>query len=258
MIKIKLNNHLTKYFKFAIIFIVIFFAIILNYTPVAASNSDFTKKVVYLTFDDGPNENITKEIVNILESNNIKGSFFLIGDNANNNKGLVKLLKEKNMTIMPHTNIHKYNEIYSSTDEYFNDLNKCEETISNIIGKRDFKFIRMPGGSDNTIGNEQIMTEIKNRIKSENRYYIDWSVDSGDTEEQGVSVNFIDSRIKEYGGLYPVEVVLMHDISGKETTIAALQNTINFYKEKGYKFKSLDEIEDDDIEYLKKIKVINK
>ncbi|MBX7346176.1 polysaccharide deacetylase family protein [Clostridium chauvoei] len=38
----------------------IFFAIILNYTPVAASNSDFTKKVVYLTFDDGPNENITK------------------------------------------------------------------------------------------------------------------------------------------------------------------------------------------------------
>ena len=71
-------------------------------------------------------------------------------------------------------------------------------------------------------------------------------------------IDFIESRIRECGGLYKVEVVLMHDLQNKVTTIKSLQNTIDFYKEKGYEFKNLDNIEECEINYLKDIKVINK
>lgn len=247
-----------KFFGIIGVFFIIFTITIFNYIPVYTIHSENQKKVVYLTFDDGPTPNVTKEILNILNRNSIKGTFFIVGSNARENKEILKRLHEDDMCIMPHADLHEYDEIFKSVDDYFKDLNNCQKTISSIIGKENFKFIRIPGGSDNSNGSPEVIEEIKNKIKSENRYYIDWTVDSGDTEEQSVSVNFISSRIREYGGLYPVEVVLMHDIGGKETTIASLQYVIDFYKERGYEFNSLDNIEDSELEYLKKIKVINK
>ena len=50
----------------------------------------------------------------------------------------------------------------------------------------------------------------------------------------------------------------MHDLGDKYATVESLQGIIDFYKEKGYRFKSLNEIEDWEIQYLKDINVLNK
>lgn len=210
------------------------------------------KKTVYLTFDDGLSPAKTNEILKILEKNNVKATFFVIESNARENSGVIKKISKSGMSIMPHTDIHKYNKIYSSANSYFEDLKNCEDTILKLTGKTSCNFIRMPGGSDNTVASPSVLDEIKNNIISSNKYYIDWSVDTGATAD------FIKSCSRECGGLYKVEVVLVHDLQNKVTTIESLQNTIDFYREKGYEFKNLDNIEEGEINYLKEIKVINK
>lgn len=216
------------------------------------------KKTVYLTFDDGPSPSTTNEILKVLEKNSVKATFFIIGKNARENSGVIKKMSESGMSVMPHTDLHEYNKIYSSTNNYFEDLKNCENTILTLTGKSDLKFIRMPGGSDNSVASESVLDEIKKNIISSNKYYIDWSLDIGDTDTTQVSVDFIESRIREYGGLYKVEVVLMHDLQNKITTIESLQKTIDFYKDREYEFKTLDNIDSEEIYYLKKIRVINK
>jgi len=216
------------------------------------------KKTVYLTFDDGPSPGTTNEIIKVLNKNNIKATFFIIGSKARENSGVIKKISDFGMCIMPHTDRHEYNKIYYSAKNYFDDLKNCEDTITNLTGKTNFEFVRMPGGSDNTVANSNVLDEIREKIITSNRYYIDWSVDTGDTETTETTIDFIESRVREYGGLYKVEVVLMHDLQNKITTIESLQNIIDFYKERGYEFKSLDNIEKSEIKYLKDIRVINK
>lgn len=215
-------------------------------------------KTVYLTFDDGPSVNITKELISVLNNNDIKATFFVVGDSANIYPHVIKLLDENVMSIMPHCNIHDYISIYKSEENYFKDLNKCKNTIESILGKRKLNFVRLPGGADNKDCNANVLSKIKDKIVSSGDYYIDWTIELGNSESRDVSVDFINSKIRDEGGLYNVEVVLMHDLGDKNVIAESLQDIINFYKDKGYKFKALNEIEDWEIQYLKDINVINK
>lgn len=227
-------------------------------TPSYGSEIERDKKTVYLTFDDGPSVGTTNEILKVLEENNLKATFFVIGSNSREHNGIIKKMNESKMSIMPHTDMHVYDKIYSSSKNYFDDLKSCENTITTLTGKTNFKFIRMPGGSDNDVATKEVLSEIKSSIINSDKYYIDWSLDTGDTETTQASVDFIESRVREYGGLYKCEVVLMHDLRNKITTIESLQKIIDFYKERGYEFKTLDNIEQWEIDYLKEIRVINK
>ncbi|GAA0085261.1 polysaccharide deacetylase family protein [Clostridium sp. CTA-7] len=252
MVNIKKFN---KYFNF---FIMLIFFNNMNYIPVSALYAENNRKTVYLTFDDGPSANITKGLISVLNNNEVKGTFFIVGDYAGIYPYVLKSLDENGMCIMPHCNIHDYATLYKSEEKYFKDLNKCKSIIEDTVGKKNLNFIRLPGGSDNTVSNDNILTNIKNTIINNGDYYIDWTIASGDAELSETSADFIKSRIRDEGGLYNVEVVLMHDLGGKFTTVEALQDIISFYKNKGYTFKTLNEIEEWEIEYLKDIKVLNK
>lgn len=252
MVNIK---RFSTYLSFFVIFI---FLNNINYIPVSALYTKNNTKNVYLTFDDGPSLNITKEVINILNNNDIKATFFLVGDKANIYPYMLKTLDENGMCIMPHCNVHDYTSIYKSEEDYFKDLNKCKSTIESILGKKELNFIRLPGGADNTVCNADILSKIKDKIVDNGQYYIDWTIAAGDDESKYSSSDLIKSRIRDEGALYDVEVVLMHDLGDRKATSEALQDIINFYKEKGYKFKSLNEIEDWEIQYLKDINVLNK
>ena len=229
-----------------------------NYIQVLAIYSNNESKTVYLTFDDGPSSNNTNKIIDILNKNNIRGTFFVVGDSTNIYPHLIKKLDENNMCIMPHCNFHDYKGIYKCEENYFKDLNNCKENINKIIENREMNFIRIPGGSDNKICNEKVLNNIKTKILDNGDNYIDWTINFGDIEKNSSSVEFIKSRMMDDGGLYNVEVVLMNDIGGKEANIESLQEIIDFYNKRGYKFKTLNEIEEWEKEYLKEIKVLNK
>ena len=217
------------------------------------------EKIVYLTFDDGPSSRNTERIVNILNNNKVNATFFVVGENVKRYPEMVKRLSDENMALFPHCNCHKYSELYSSKDNFLNDLFQCEETIMSLTGKKEnIHFVRMPGGSDNKVCNSNVLGEIKQNLLQDNYYYIDWNVDIGDATATNVSTETLISNINKYAYNYKIDVVLMHDLDSKNTTIDALDRVIKDYKSKGYTFKTFNNISGEEIEYLKAIGVINR
>ncbi|MBE6062382.1 MAG: polysaccharide deacetylase [Clostridium butyricum] len=247
-----------KTVRFTLLFLIINM-IFLNFTEFAWSKEIPRKKIVYLTFDDGPSFSNTDAILDVLCRNNIKATFCVVGENVILNKRTTNRLNKLGMGIIPHCNCHEYSVIYSSLNDYINDLHECEKNINNTIGEnRTYRMVRMPGGSANTVCNHNIMMRIKEAIKNMNMYYIDWNLDCGDTHMNKVDKSIIEQNVMNYAGMRQIEVVLMHDLENKRTTTESLQSIIEKYKELGYEFKTLDNMEEWEIEYLIKNKVINR
>ncbi len=191
-------------------------------------------KTVYLTFDDGPSTGNTLKILEILKKNNIKATFFVIGQN----KELYKKIVEEGHTIAIHTYTHKYSQIYASVDAFFADLYKLQESIKKETNI-DSKVTRFPGGSSNTITSKQMKREIINRLNEEGFVYQDWNCDSTDASGSNVPIDTLvyNATVK---CPYKKVNILMHDSQAKVTTVEALQKIIDYYKSKDYMFEKLE------------------
>lgn len=239
--------------------IVLAIIMLLNLSLIKVSAAVQDEKIVYLTFDDGPSPTNTNNILDVLNQNNVRGTFFVVGTNVKLHPNTLNRMNKQGMAIYPHCNNHTYKQIYSSKDGYFNDLDQCTNLINQTLNtEMDFDFIRMPGGSDNHVSNNEVLESIREGIICTGKSYIDWNIDSGDACAMRVSTENIKNNMKLSAGTYKIEVVLMHDTENKDTTCDALRDVINDYKALGYKFKTLNEIEDWEVNYLKKIRVIDR
>lgn len=190
-------------------------------------------KVAYLTFDDGPTPYITPKILDILKENDIKATFFVIGSMAERNSELLKREKSEGHIIANHTYSHNYKYIYSSTDNFLQDLKKGDLVVTSIIGEHNKTLIRFPGGS---FGRQAY----KQAIKNSGYHYIDWNCLNGDAEVATASVDRLISRFKETSKGQKELTILMHDAPGKSTTVQALPEIIKYLKANGYVFKTLE------------------
>lgn len=223
------------------------------------SNSD-EKKVAYLTFDDGPSK-VTLEILKILKEENVKGTFFVLGEMALENPEILKQVKEEGHGICIHSNSH-LNKNYSSKEAYFEDYEKCYEIINNITGEKPSIYTRMPGGSSTRIPSKEVLKNIRNELSNNGLYYVDWNV----SLEDAIGVNIpVEKLIKNF----TMEInkknldkstlmILMHDGTSNKTTPEALKYVIKTLKEQGYEFKSLNQISKEDHDKLLKKKIINR
>lgn len=75
-------------------------------------------KVVYLTFDDGPNEKNTERILDILKEYDIKATFFTLGSNIDKNPKITKRIYEEGHTVGCHSYSHVYDSIYANQDSF--------------------------------------------------------------------------------------------------------------------------------------------
>lgn len=247
-----------RYFKNLLIAIIISI-ISVNFTVMKITPKATERKVVYLTFDDGPSFSNTDSILDLLCKNNVKATFCVVGNNAIRNKGTMRRISSSGMGILPHCNNHDYNEIYSSTENYANDLNDCIKTINKVINEnRTYNMVRMPGGSTNTVCSKEVLSNIKSYLNGRDINYIDWTIDCGDTRRQCVECSTIKKNVEEMCGRNMVEVVLMHDLENKKTTTEALQGIIDDYRKLGYEFKTIESMEPWEFDYLINSKVINK
>ena len=192
--------------------------------------------VIYLTFDDGPNDGTTNKILDILKDEGVKATFFVT---CNGPDSLIKRMSDEGHTVALHTASHNYSYIYSSTDNYFNDLNKVSNRVKRITGK-DSKIIRFPGGSSNTVSKNYqkgIMTELSNLVLNKGYRYFDWNVDAMDASSAKNSGDVYYNVISNLS-INQSNVVLMHDT--KNITVMALRNIIRYGKENGYQFMGID------------------
>ncbi|WP_294464080.1 polysaccharide deacetylase [uncultured Anaerofustis sp.] len=210
-----------------------------NVVKKIGTTKESKKKIVYLTFDDGPSAN-TKEILDILDKYNVKATFFVTGNGKKYNN-LIKVAHDKGHTIALHTYTHNYKKVYKSEKAYFEDLNKLENMIKGIIGYSP-KYIRFPGGSSNTVSRaykKGIMSKLTKEVVNRGYQYYDWNCDSTDASGNEVAVGTL---VKNATMCKEKNInILFHDTDAKDTTVKSLPKIIKKYKKRGYIFKAIDE-----------------
>ncbi|MCR4429674.1 MAG: polysaccharide deacetylase [Tepidanaerobacteraceae bacterium] len=212
----------------------------LNLREDATENSD-NKKVIYLTFDDGPSKN-TPQILDILKKYDVKATFFVIGNNTEFGKEMYKRIVSEGHGIGNHTYSHKYEIIYSSKEAYIEDTEKLNKLILESTGVKP-DIIRFPGGSNNHVcwkyGGRDFMEKLISEMQAKGYDYFDWDVSSTDASRAELGKQeIIDAVIKGVGRRQKA-IVLMHDSAQKETTVEALPEIIKKLKDAGYSFKIL-------------------
>ena len=207
-------------------------------------NDYFKAKVAHLTFDDGPSEN-TLKILDVLKKYNVKATFFVTAQNLDK-ADYMKRIVDEGHTIALHTYSHDYSKIYSSTDEYFKDLQKIHDLVKKKTGV-DARVIRFPGGSSNTISakySKGIMTKLTKMVVEKGYSYFDWNCDSTDAEFKNdtghdrPAGDLVKATVNSAGKQKHI-CVLMHDTGAKKTTADALPKIIEQLKKKGYIFDKL-------------------
>lgn len=199
------------------------------------------EKVIYLTFDDGPSKN-TRRILDILDEYHIHATFFVI-HSYDGCEELIREIDKRGNTVGLHSYSHDYS-IYSSTQTYFDDLQKISDVVYNATGKRS-KLVRFPGGTSNTISREYcdgIMSTLAEEVPAKGYHYFDWNWDSTDAESNQRPVEKIfDHSIAAAKNDSHHVILLMHDAPAKTTTADALPRIIQYYLDAGYRFDVLSE-----------------
>lgn len=192
---------------------------------------------IFLTFDDGPAEETTPAVLDILKTKQIKATFFETGRGPDD---LIKRTYDEGHTIALHTFSHDYANVYQSTASYFNDLTLVRERVKKLTGI-DSTLIRFPGGSSNTISDTYspgIMSRIIQDVNAKGYRYFDWNVSSGDggtqPSSEAIYTNVVTNLKKGQE-----HVVLMHDTN--KLTVGALQQIIQYGKDNHFAFKMIDD-----------------
>lgn len=204
--------------------------------PIGTTDPDPDEKVVYLTFDDGPSEN-TQKVLDILDEYDAKATFFITGSHEEC-RPLIKKAYEAGHTIGLHTYSHEYDEVYSSVDAYFKDLEKVGKVAEEQIGYVPC-FIRFPGGSSNAVSKKYtkgIMTELAGLVEEKGYQYYDWNIDSGDGAGKSTEELKSNSTTDKFHHV----MILFHDSQSKGNTVEALPSILEYYKERGYEFRAID------------------
>lgn len=206
---------------------------------VTISVVDQNKKIVYLTFDDGPSPN-TPRILNALRENGAHATFFITGQFPNCFKYLKDAVADGN-ELAAHSYRHRF-AIYSSFDAYFSDLEKIEKLIEKYAGKRSH-IIRFPGGSSNFAfarhnSDPNFMFKLCREVQDRGYQYVDWNADSRDASTDYPSASMvIRNSCHTYG--HNRLCLLLHDSGMKNGTVAALPTIIKYFRNQGYEFGTL-------------------
>lgn len=193
-----------------------------EYDVVINRKIDKSKRMIALTFDDGPNYN-TSKVIDVLNKYDIKATFFVLGSRAINNKDILKKMADSGMEIGNHTYNHllltKYDE-----NKIRSEIEDTSEVIYNATKKRP-KLLRPSYGS------------VNNKIKKvANMPIIIWDIDTLDWKYH--NSKRITSRI--VNKVRDGDIILMHDIYS--ASLNALSNIIPILQDNGYEFVTIDEL----------------
>jgi peptidoglycan/xylan/chitin deacetylase (PgdA/CDA1 family) len=207
-------------------------AIIFCLLPLVSFSADNTvrknplKGTVALTFDDGPTEEFTPQILAILKKYNIKATFFMVGMNAKNHPDIVKQVLAEGHAINSHSLTHpmltKLNDV-----QLHREVAMPQTIIFGITGKKP-ACLRYPFGASNE--------HVRAVIHAEGIMPVPMGFNSFDYTRPGVE-KIVSWVLKN---AYSGQVILMHDgFANREQTVAALPLIIEGIKKKGLGFSQI-------------------
>lgn len=188
------------------------------------------KKLIALTFDDGPSNN-TKYFIKELQKRDALVTFFVVGNRVKKYEDVLKETYLMGNQIGSHTYSHK-NLLYLNEEEITKEIEKTNEAIYNVIGTKP-TIIRVPYGN------------INKKIRSiSNMNHILWNVDTLDWKYK--NSNRVYKEIIKHAE--DGNIILLHDIF--KTSVNGVLKAIDELKKQGYEFVTIDEMV-----YLKNIKL---
>ena len=177
-------------------------------------------KEIWLTFDDGPDPDITPWILAVLKKENVKATFFLVGEQIEEFPELIGAIIKEGHTIANHTYSHK-NGWLTAKEKYIADVEKCQE----LMPKN--KLFRPPYGK---------ITKAQIELLKDYYKIILWDVLSWDfqqnTSPKRVQENIL-KNTKE-GSI----IVLHNNQKSYKNLHPILEKTIQILKEKGFFFST--------------------
>ena len=183
------------------------------------------RKVVALTFDDGPNPATTNQALDILYKYGIKATFFILGKNISGNEEILKRMKVDGHVIGNHSWNHPVLSKLS-LDEAKKQITDTEDALIKVLGSSS-KLMRPPYGA--------ITDDIRNSLDLS---FIMWDVDSLDWKSKNEAAILTEIQHQVRNG----SIILMHDIHA--ATINALPKIIDYLKEQGYDFVTIPDLLD--------------
>ncbi len=198
-----------------------------NFFLKAFNEGDGKQKEIVITFDDGPNKEITPKILAVLADFDAKATFFVIGNNILGNENIIKQIHADGHLIGNHTFSHSFFIDFKSRKGFLEEIEKTNLLIEKIIGKKA-KIFRPPYGVTTP--------NIAYAVEKANMDVVGWSIRSLDTTKD--SSDKISKRV--ISQINSGSIILFHDTS--EKTIDVLKQTLNFVKNSGFKIVSLEKL----------------
>ncbi|MEK3911617.1 polysaccharide deacetylase family protein [Paenibacillus sp. FSL H7-0331] len=215
-------------------------ALLLPPSPAAAAVTS-SDKIAYLTFDDGPSQS-TSRILDILQKDGIKATFFVTGKTSDYSKQMLHRIVDEGHTLGNHTYSHDYKRIYASVGAFKADVDRLNRFLEETVGVKP-NILRYPGGSNNHLswrsGGRHIMSAITREMSALGYQYFDWNVSSTDAAAVTQSKEAIVESVKSNSSGKKQIIVLMHDMDVKTTTVEALPEIISYLQQSGYHFDVL-------------------
>jgi peptidoglycan/xylan/chitin deacetylase (PgdA/CDA1 family) len=191
------------------------------------------RKVVALTFDDGPT-NLSNKILDVLNKNGVKATFFWQGNNLDGNRGIIENAKKSGHQIANHSWDHTNGYNLDENIVWEQQVARTNEVLKAVAGVQS-KYYRPPFGG---ITQKQI-----DFLGTKGITTVLWSITTMDWEKTQNDGIDLENKFKNY--LHAGAIVLMHDYDfGKsEEMLIALEKMILYGKLQGYTFVTIENIE---------------
>ena len=187
------------------------------------AQAEKNKKVVALTFDDGPDGNTTPQALDILAKYKIKATFFVQGKNIAGNEAILKRMQSEGHEVGNHSWNHPILTKLSLEDAK-KQLTDTEDAITKVLGKSS-KLMRPPYGA--------ISDDIRNSLDLR---FIMWDVDSLDWKSKNEAAILTEIQHQTSDGA----IILMHDIH--QPSVNSLPKVIEYLQEQGFSFVTVSEL----------------
>lgn len=217
--------------KNIIIKVIAFLMLIITFvtlSPAKSIEGMTNKKIAYITFDDGPSK-YTTQILDILDGNNVKGTFFMLNANMIVFKDAVRRMETEGHGIGFHGVSHELKELYKTENSAVEEFKTCSNTFYKLTGKTS-RLVRIPYGSK-----PYMLKSVYDKFIQEGFLVWDWTID---TEDWKSSEDQIVSNILYYARERDEIVILLHE---NQKTVDCLDNIIMILKQRGYEIRPITE-----------------
>ena len=193
---------------------------------------DTSKKVLYLTFDEGYEKGYTDDILDTLKELDVPAAFFVVKPYIESEPDLVKRMVKEGHLVCNHSNHHPSMASITNEEDFKKELTDVEDSYKKLTGKEMPKFFRPPMGKYSKLSLKRTKAMGYKTIFWSFAYK-DWLVDDQPDEE--FALEKIKSKVHQGG------IILLHAVSSTNTKI--LKTLILDLQAAGYKFKPLTDLD---------------